>query len=131
MVTNADRATQQDVQKLAELIKDMKFAMLTTVEPDGSVRSRPMATQQAPFDGTLWFFTEVNSGKVSEIQGERHVNVSYANDDSQTYVSVSGKASVVQDRAKAERLWSPSYKAWFPMGLDDPTLALLKIDVAE
>lgn len=120
-----------DVQKLAELIKDIKFAMLTTVEPDGSLRSRPMATQNKPFDGTLWFFTEINSGKVSEIQGDHQVNVSYAQPDAQKYISISGIANVVQDRAKAEEFWSPAYKAWFPEGLDDPSLALLKIQVTQ
>jgi len=131
MVTNAARATSADVEKLATLIKGIQIAMLTTVEPDGSLRSRPMATQKTPFDGTLWFFTEVNSGKVGEIEGVRHVNVSYADADNQRYVSVGGMASVVQDRAKAEELWSPMLKAWFPAGVEDPTLALLKVDVGE
>src|SRR5579864_1232595 len=124
MVTNAARATSEDIEKLAELIKDIRVAMLTTAEPDGSLRSRPMATQNTPFDGTLWFFTEINSGKVGEIEGERHVNVSYADPNAQKYVSVSGLASVVQDRAKAAELWSPVLKAWFPLGLEDPSMAL-------
>jgi general stress protein 26 len=39
-------ANEQDTAgKLAELIKDIKIAMLTTVADDGSLRSRPMATQ--------------------------------------------------------------------------------------
>jgi general stress protein 26 len=132
MVQNASQpASGNDIQKLAELIKDIKFAMLTTVEPDGSLRSRPMATQTGPFDGTLWFFTAINSGKVSEIQRDHQVNVSYADPDDQKYVSVSGIANVVQDRAKAAELWSPAYKAWFPEGLEDPSLALLKIEVTQ
>jgi len=59
------------------------------------------------------------------------VNISYADTDSQKYVSVSGVANVVQDRAKAEELWSPAYKAWFPGGLEDPSLALLKVEVTQ
>jgi general stress protein 26 len=132
MVKNASQSSNgEDIKKMAELIKDIKFAMLTTIEPDGTLRSRPMATQDKPFDGTLWFFTEINSGKVSEIQRDHQVNVSYADPSGQKYVSVSGLANVVQDRAKAAELWSPAYKAWFPEGLDDPSLALLKIDVTQ
>jgi general stress protein 26 len=132
MVTaNLDRAGGADVAKVGELIKEIKIAMLTTAEGDGSLRSRPMATQKEPFDGTLWFFTQVNSGKVSEIEAERHVNVSYADVGNQRYVSVSGRGTVVQDRAKAEQLWSPLLKAWFPQGLEDPTLALLRVEVTE
>jgi general stress protein 26 len=120
---------QNDAAKLGELIKDIRVAMLTTVDKEGRLHSRPMATQQTEFDGTLWFFTDANSVKVHELQRDRHVNVSYANPDDQRYVSVSGMASTMTDRGKMEELWSPLHKAWFPKGLDDPNIALLRIDV--
>ncbi len=49
-----------DIQKLRELIKDIDIGMLTTVQPDGTLHSRPMSNQSSAsnFDGTLWFFTE-------------------------------------------------------------------------
>jgi general stress protein 26 len=119
----------ENIKKIRELIKDIRFAMLTTVEEDGTLRSRPMATQQTEFDGDLWFFTNANAPKVDEVQREQHVNVSYANPDKQKYVSVSGKAELIRDRQKIEELWNPVYKAWFPQGLDDPNLALLKVSI--
>src|SRR4051812_1851985 len=88
------------VKKLGELIKDIKVAMLTTAEEDGSLRSRPMATQSKEFDGNLWFFTREHSGKVDEVQRERQVNVSYAAPSDNRYVSVSGPGRIVTDRAK-------------------------------
>ena len=127
MTQEADRADA--IKTLGALIKDIKFAMLTTVEDDGSLRSRPMATQQAEFDGDLWFFTGASSAKVGEVQRDRQVNVSYADTDGQRYVSVSGTAQLVRDRAKIKELWNPIFKAWFPDGLDDPDLALLKVAV--
>ena len=117
------------IKKLAEMIKDIDFAMLTTVAEDGSLHSRPMSTQRAEFDGDLWFFTRASAPKVGEIEGEHRVNVSYAKPEDQRYVSVSGRAVVVRDRAKIEELWSPALKAWFPEGPDDPDLALLKVSV--
>ena len=116
-------------EKLGALIKDLKYAMLTTVDDDGSLRSRPMATQNAEFDGELWFFTRANSAKVQEIEHEQHVNVSYAHPDDQTYISVSGKARLVRDPKKNEELWTPAMKAWFPKGADDPETALLNVRV--
>ncbi|MDX2151636.1 MAG: pyridoxamine 5'-phosphate oxidase family protein [Bryobacteraceae bacterium] len=120
----------ENIAKIRELIKDIRVAMLTTVEPDGHLRSRPMATQTMEFDGDLWFFTYWHSGKTEEVQRDQRVNVSYASDDDNRYVSISGVAEVVRDRAKAEQLWSPALKAWFPKGLEDPELALLRV-VAE
>lgn len=121
----------ESVKKLREMIKDIEIAMLTTAEPDGSLRSRPMATQKFEFDGDLWFFTRASSPKVDEIEQEHHVNVSYAAPDKQRYVSVSGRARLVRDKNKIEELWSPILKAWFPKGLDDPDLALLKVAVEQ
>jgi general stress protein 26 len=120
---------EAEVKKVAELIKGIKFAMLTTAEEDGSLRSRPMATQQLEFDGTLWFFTSSATAKVSEINRDRHVNVSFADPDRQVYVSASGIARLVRDRKKIEELWNPVYNAFFPKGLDDPELALLQVAV--
>ena len=59
------------------------------------------------------------------------MNVAYSNPDDSVYLSVSGRAEVVKDRAKIEELWSPVLKAWFPEGLDDPHLCLLKIPVEQ
>jgi general stress protein 26 len=120
---------KDSLQKLGELIKGIKVAMLTTVDDDGSLHSRPMQTQNQEFDGTLWFFTEANSAKVHELEQDRHANLSFAKPDDNTFVSVSGKASLVRDEAKIKELWSPIHKAWFPKGVDDPNLALLRVEV--
>ena len=102
--------------------------MLTTIGSDGSLRCRPMATQQAEFDGTLWFFTQADSPKVDEVQQEQHVNVSYTDCAEHRYVSISGRATLIQERQKLEELWSPILNTWFPLGLDDPQLALLRVE---
>lgn len=120
---------QEAHAKVGEMIKDIRVAQLTTVEEDGSLRSRPMATQDVDFDGTLWFFTQIQSPKVGELRAQDHVNVSYANTDKDRFVSLSGRASVVRDRAKIEELWRPVLKAWFPEGKDDPQIALIRVDV--
>lgn len=126
----ADSETRTaDIQKLADLIKDITFAMLTTVDIDGSLRSRPMATLDVEFDGNLWFFTNADAPKVDEAEHDHHVNVSYANPDRQRYVSVSGMATLVRDQSKNRALWNPAYTAWFPQGLDEPNLALLRVSV--
>lgn len=119
----------QDLEKLVALIKDIKTAMFTTAEIDGTLRSRPMRTQQVKPDGTLWFFTWEDSGKTHEIKHDRHVNVSYMSDADNTYVSVSGKARVVKDQAKIDELWHEPLKAWFPNGKDDPNIALIKVTI--
>lgn len=119
----------EQISKIGDLIKDIRVAMLTTREHDGALRSRPMATQTVKFDGTLWFFTPIHSGKTEELEEDQHVNVSYADPRANRYISVTGRGRVFKDRARAEELWTPLMKAWFPKGLDDPELGLLRIEV--
>ena len=121
---------QEAIKKLNDLIKTVRVAMLTTIDW-GVLRSRPMQTQEFDFDGELWFFTSSETHKTEEIEKDRRVNVSYAAPDSNTYVSVSGTAEIVHNRAKIEELWNPLHKAWFPEGLEDPNLVLLKVKVEQ
>lgn len=121
----------ESIRKLGEMIRGIDFAMLTTVDVDGTLRSRPMSTQQVGFDGVLWFFTRASSHKVDEVEHDRRVNVSYARPEDQRYISISGTARLARDRKKMEELWNPALKAWFPKGLEDPDIALLKVDVKQ
>jgi general stress protein 26 len=122
---------EEAIEKVQGLIEDIDFAMLTTIDTDNVLRSRPMSTQKAEFDGTLWFFTSDKTHKIDEIERDNRVNVSYAKPDDNVYVSVSGTASISKDRAKMEELWNPILKAWFPDGLDQPDICLLKVDVEQ
>lgn len=125
----AENQREEDIKKLASIIKGIRFAMLTTMEDDGTLHSRPMATQDVDFDGDLWFFTRADAPKVAEAEEHHQVNVSFADPDTNKYVSASGTASLVRDRAKLEQYWKPAYKTFFPEGLQDPQIALLKVSV--
>lgn len=124
---DSDRNAQ--IQKIAEILSDIRICMLTTVDTDGKPWSRPMATQAADFDGDLWFFTRDDSEKVEHVQRNSRVGVAFAEPKSQAYVTMAGRALVVRDRKKMEALWAEPYKAWFPKGTDDPHLRLLKVEV--
>jgi len=123
------KKSMSDVKLLNEKIKDIRIAMLTTVEPDGTLRSRPMVTQETEFDGDLWFFTQASAPKVEEVQQHQQVNLSYEKPSDDLFVSVSGTAQLVRDRKEIKKHWKPHYKTWFPNGEDDPDLALLKVTV--
>src|SRR5690606_5299575 len=93
--------------ELWEKIKDIRVAMLTSVGEDGRLYSRPMYTQEADRDDGLWFFTAKSSTKAEKIAGHHEVNVSYVDQQKNLYVSVAGRASVVDDPEKERELWNP------------------------
>lgn len=116
-------------QKMWAMMKAIQFAMLTT-EDGEHLRARPMVAAQSEFDGTLWFFTRADSSKVDEVQQDQRVCVTYADGGKNDYVSLSGTAHLVRDRASIDNHWSEGMRTWFPQGKDDPDIGLLKVDIA-
>jgi general stress protein 26 len=116
-----------DTRKVAELIKDIRVAMLTHADATGRLVSQPMATQQVDFDGDVLFITERDSHKCRDIEAQSPatVNVSYSSGGS--WVSLSGTAEVVDDRAKLEELWSTFTDAWMEGGPENPNNVLIRI----
>jgi len=129
MKDNLSLSHDEGVRKVASLIKGIKFAMLATTNYEGHIHTRPMTTQQATFDGTLWFFTTRNAPFRQDVDAHPEVNLAYVDIPGNAYVSVCGQAAFIDDHAKAEELWNPSLKAWFPEGVNDPNLIMLKVDV--
>jgi general stress protein 26 len=119
--------TEQDEQqqKVRDLIKDTRLAMLTSVAPDGRLVSKPMATQDVEFDGEVWFIAERDSQKARNIEADPRVNVAYASRDS--WVSLSGDAEVVDDQAKLQELWNTFTGAWLEGGPENPNNVLIHV----
>ena len=122
MTTNDDRGT------VAEIMKETRIAVLTYVSLDGALVSTPMGTQDFEDPGTTWFITERSSDKVTALEADPRVNVSYSSKAG--WVSLSGTAHVSDDRAKLEELWDPSAGAFMSGGPDDPSNVLLGIEGA-
>ena len=113
------------------LIKDIRFGMFTTRHSNSHLHSRPMTTQNTVIDDdeSLWFFMSRKGEPVADISADKRVNIAYADPDDDSYVSVSGEASVVEDMAKKTELWNKFAQAWFPGGVDDPDLALVQVTI--
>lgn len=124
-------AERDESKTLHDLIKDIRFAMFTTRADNGSLRSRPMTTQNdpQPEPDCLWFFASRSGEPVADLLREPAVNVAYADPSNDAYVSVSGSATLVEDAARKKALWSKFAEAWFPGGPDDPDLALVRVQI--
>lgn len=127
MAENRTGATE----KVWDLIKDIRFAMLTTRDIEGRLQSRPMTTQGHRGDDNdyLYFFASRRSEAVADLQRDAVVNIAYADPGKDSYVSVSGNADVADDPARKKQLWSKFAEAWFPGGPQDPDLALIRIRI--
>lgn len=122
-------AVTQDVDKLLEKIKDVKYATFTSLDAQGHLHGRPMYTCEPGKDGLLWFFTEKDAQKVAEILANNQVGLGYSDPGGAVYVTVAGKASLVTDQAKIKDLWREDFRGFFPKGPEDPNVALLSVEI--
>ena len=113
-------------EHVVELLRGSRIAMLTYLDASGKLLSKPMATQDVDFDGTLRFIAERDSEKIASLQADARVNVAYSNNGS--WVSVAGTARVVDDQAKLAELWNTFTDSWLEGGPDDPNNVLLEVD---
>lgn len=118
---------EESVKKFRELIKDVNVCMFTTLDDNLEIHSRPMSTALVDEDGNAWFFTNEFSEKIQDISRDNVVNLIYADIGKNIYVNVKGTCTLIIDRKKIEELWNPVMKAWFPGGVDDPKLCLVKV----
>ena len=131
-------ATDKKLDELYGLIEGIEIAMLTTIEADGSLTSRPMATQKPREGVDLWFMTSAETHKADVLRRHPQVNVAYYNNKSREWVSVSGTATLSRDRALIHELYAKDWKAYLgdeggqrDGGPDDPRILLIEIDAQE
>lgn len=132
---DVETPTEKKLDDLYKLIDGIEVAMFTTRRADGHLVSRPMATQERVTGVDLWFVTDISSHKLDELATDPHVNLAYYHVKSREWVSVSGIATVTQDRAIIEELYKPDWKAWFgdeggarDGSASDPRLALIMVE---
>jgi general stress protein 26 len=122
-----DQSGTGDFAKLGQLIRDIRVALLTTVDLDGYFHTRPVQTLQVDADQALWFFTDWSSPKVDELQHDVRVSLGYADPAKHVYIAVSGSGTLFRDVQKATQLWSFEQRAYYPQGPADERLAVLRV----
>lgn len=118
----------QDFDKIRDIIKNIRVAMFVTAENELSLNSRPMQTVDIDKDNNIWFFTADDSGKVQEVMNDHHINLAYSCPEDGQFLSVSGTATFSNDQKRKEELFNTMTKAFFPHGVDDPNLLLIKVN---
>jgi general stress protein 26 len=116
---------QSAERRLKDLLEGFDTAMLITHGMYGTLNGRPMRVAEISEAGELYFVTSASSSKVKEVENDSDVTLIFQNQ--KTFISLNGKASVVKDRARVEKLWLETWKLWFPKGKTDESIRLLKI----
>ena len=119
---------QEQIDKIQAVIKDVKFAMMSTTNKKGDIHAWPMTTNEVNLNNKeIWFIGDKSSDVVKDIKDDARIGLSYATQDEKNYVSVSANVELPDDKAKLDELWSPVYDAFFANGKEDENVQLIKV----
>ncbi len=116
---------QSDIAKIHDILKDFETALLITKGVEMPFHARPMAIAQVEPGCDVWFFTGRSSAKAREIENDERVLIVCQNEMNR-YLTLHAAAKLIFDRDKASQLWKESYRTWFPGGVHDPDLVLIR-----
>ncbi|WP_031235534.1 pyridoxamine 5'-phosphate oxidase family protein [Asticcacaulis sp. AC402] len=120
------------LQDISKTMRDIDLCMLTSKTVTGELSSRPMSNnRKVDWNGDNWFFADGISSAAQEIAANPKVNLAYSREagllSKPFFVSVTGHAELVNDRAEMEKHWVKDSEAWFKDGLDTPGLVMIHV----
>ena len=116
-----------DIKKVAKLMGNLDFCMMTTRSSDG-MRARPMSNNgEVEFDGDVWFFSGADTRKIEDIERDPQVHLGYSDTENFVFVSMTGAATIVRDKAKKSELWIKDLERWFEDGPESEDVVLIKV----
>lgn len=126
-----DLGRQKAQDKMKEMAEDAKLCMFVTAFNHAPFHVRPMAVQEVEEDGHVWFFSGADTQKNADIRLDNRVQLIFSNRPSSEFMSLYGTAEIVKDKQKAKDLWNVFLTTWFPGGVDDPNLTMIRFTPSE
>ena len=118
---------QNPISRAWDIIEKARIGMLTT-KFAGGLRARPLEARADRDAGLIWFVTDVRGAKDDEINAEQEIGLVFTDEDSRAYLSITGRASVIRDTAKAKEIWKKTDDIWLQGGPDDPKVRVLRVE---
>jgi general stress protein 26 len=118
-------ADQDKHDRVWDIIETVGICMLTT-RFAGGLRARPLDARPDRDAGLIWFVTDVRSGKEHEIEADQDIGLVFIDQKQKAYLSITARAEVKHDHAKAAEIWKSTDSAWW-RGPDDPNVCVLRV----
>jgi general stress protein 26 len=118
--------TEQDHEaRVWDIIEKCGVGMLTTRFSRG-LRARPLEARPQRDESTIWFVTDVRGAKDDEIEADSQVCFVMIDPKDKAYLSITGRAEVRDDHAKAAEIWKKTDDVWW-QGPNDPNVRVLRL----
>jgi general stress protein 26 len=122
------------LEDISEKMRDIDFAILSTRSEGGAIAGRPMSNnREVEFDGDSYFFTCDDARSVADIRRDPNVGLGYQSKSGMLgmkpfFLTLEGRATLIQDKAKFADHWTKDLDAWFKEGIDTPGLTLIRVE---
>lgn len=113
-------------QRVWDILESTGVGMLTT-RFDGGMRSRPLDARPDRSAGRIFFIVDVRGLKDDEIAACPDVCFIMINAQDKAYLSITGRAEVLEDRQRAAMIWKASDEIWWS-GPDDENVRVLRLE---
>ncbi|APR85452.1 General stress protein [Minicystis rosea] len=110
---------------LIDMLQKFDNLIVVNAGLDGLPHGRPMAVAEVMPTGEIWFVTSRASAIASEVRTFTDAHAVATGQREGSYVSVTGRLTLVDDRERVKRLWRETWLVWFPDGVNDPNLLLM------
>lgn len=123
----------KSLSDIAEDMRGIDLAMLSTRTEAGEITSRPMSNNgEVAYEGTSYYFTHATSRLVAEIAHDPRVGLTFAIkpgllSGGGTFIAVQGGAELVRDKARFAAHWSSDLESYFDQGIDTPDLTMIEV----
>lgn len=123
----------KQLSDLAGKMKDIDFAILSTRTEGGAISGRPMSNNRdVDFDGDSYFFALDSTRTVQDIRRDPQVGLSYQAKSGLLglrpfFLTLEGRAELIQDKARFADHWNGDLERWFEQGMDTPGLTMIKV----
>jgi general stress protein 26 len=115
----------ENLDRVWDIIEKVGVCMLTT-RFEGGLRARPLEARPEREAGLIWFVTDLRSGKEHEIEAEHDIGLVFIDPKDKAYLSLTARAQVLRDHAKAAQIWKSTDNAWWN-GPNDPNVCVLRV----
>lgn len=122
-------ADKEDIERVWRLIEKIDVCMFATLD-GGKIRARPMSSIPRQTENTVYFLTDVQGHKDSEIAADDAVSLLYAEPNHGKFLAVTGRARVLNDRTLIADLWNKDAEAFWN-GADDPRVRAIEVTLTD
>jgi general stress protein 26 len=128
-IMERQKTNEAAIEQVKEKATTSNVCIIITTDKDGSRHNRPMGAVKIDDDGSCWFFASKSSGKLRDIAVNNKIQIVFANSATEDYMEVHGEGTVICDEKEITDKWSPLVNQWFPNGIKDPEVCLVRIEV--